>query len=405
MTSPTSRRASEWRSRAIGATATVLGRVVPRRPPPAPGSVRRLVVVKPASLGDVILASPAVATLRAAFPGAKLSLATGRWSLPAARGIPGIDEVIDLGTFGTPGRFGPRDLPAAVRTLKGGDHDLAIVLDRSPLVAAAPWLAGIPHRAGIDSDGRGFAHGVRVAWTRRRHEADLYLDVARAVAGQSGIPAGAVPRLAFEPGAEATAEADVMWRGSGLDRDAGRVVVIHPGGGVNPGMSLDAKRWPADRFAAVARHLAALGMRIAIVGHASDAAATTATLAGLTDVPVVDLTGRAGFGALAALIGRADGYLGNDSVPLHLAVAMGTPAVGLYGPTDPRVYGPYAPPGGTYATRGIGIVAPGACSQVRPFRPGPIDACPGCRCIDAITPSDVVDAVRRVVAEGRAAVA
>ncbi|NDG99141.1 MAG: hypothetical protein EBY11_14540, partial [Proteobacteria bacterium] len=96
---------------------------------------------------------------------------------------------------------------------------------------------------------------------------------------------------------------------------------------------------------------------------------------------------------LAALIGRADAYLGNDSVPLHLAVAMGTPAVAIYGPTDPRVYGPWGPEGGTYAGKGIAIVDPGACSQGRAFRPGPLDACPGCRCIDRVDTSTVTNAV------------
>jgi ADP-heptose:LPS heptosyltransferase len=390
-----------WRSKVIGATSMALGLAVPRHAAPGVASVRRVVVVKPASLGDVILASPAVATLRLAFPRAHVSLAVGRWSLPAAHGIPGPDAVLDLGNFGTPGRFGPRDLPAAVRVIRRGKYDLAVVLDRSPLVAVAPLLAGVPWRVGIDSAGRGFAHGIRVPWAWRCHEADLYLQVAQAATSRArASDALPVPALAFEPGAEARAAADAYWHEVGLDGASSPVVVVHPGGGSNPGTTMNAKRWAPDRFGAVARALVGAGNRVVLVGDRNDAT-TVAAVMGSIDAPMVNLSGRPTLATLAALIGRADAYLGNDSVPLHLAVAMGTPAVALYGPTDPRVYGPYAPKGGPYSGRGIGLVSPDACSQRRPFRPGPIEACAGCRCIDLVEPTDVVRAVSGLTAMRR----
>jgi ADP-heptose:LPS heptosyltransferase len=343
------------------------------------------------------MASAAVAVIRTAFPGAHLSLAVGSWSIPAAQGIPDVDNVIDLGNFGTPGRFDVRDVPAAVRAFRRGRYDLAIVLDRSPLVAAAVLLAGITWRVGIDSAGRGFAHGIRVPWIGRCHEVDLYLAVARAAsAGAISPHALPKPALAFNPGPVARAAAAVHWRDAGLDAPGVPVVVVHPGGGANPGMTLNAKRWPADRFGVVVRVLAGEGKRVVVVGDQGDAA-VVAEVKEAAGTPVVDLSGRLDFATLAAIIERADAYLGNDSVPLHLAVATGTPAVALYGPTDPHTYGPYAPLGGTYAGRGIAIVSPSACSQVRAFRAGPIEACPGCRCIDAIATSDVVQAVTNVI--------
>ncbi len=399
-----------WRTRVITLLARTLGAAIPVRLAPDPASIHRLIVIKPASLGDVILAGPAVATLRRAFPNAHLTLATGQWSLPASRGIPGVDAIQDLGIFGTPGRFGIRDLPGAVARFRAGRHDLAIVLDRSPLVAIAPLLAGIPHRAGIDSAGRGFAHTIRIPWARRIHEADLYQSVAHAVTRQSaGAPTASEARLEFQPTPDATAIADQLWIASGLgDRAADAshiapVVIVHPGGASNPGMTLAAKRWPAERFATVIRTLIARGVRVVLVGHPSDAQTvadvrravepSVDTPAPLPGTGVIDLSGDADLATLAALIGRADAFLGNDSVPLHLAVAMGTPAVAVYGPTDPRVYGPWAPAAGLYAGKGIGIVDPGACSQARTFRPGPLDACLGCRCIDRIDATTVTNAV------------
>ncbi|MSQ43717.1 MAG: lipopolysaccharide heptosyltransferase family protein [Chloroflexi bacterium] len=397
------------RTRVITLLARALSSGIPTRSAPDPASIRRLIIIKPASLGDVILSSPAIATLRRAFPKAHLTLATGQWSLPAARGIPGVDAIQDLGTFGTPGRFGIRDLPGAVARFRAGRHDLAIVLDRSTLVAVAPLLAGIPHRAGIDSAGRGFAHTIRIPWVIRIHEADLYQSVAHAATSRSAVATDpGEARLEFRPTTDAKAIADRLWSVSGLtDRadatHAAPIVVVHPGGASNPGMTLAAKRWPADRFATVIRALIARGIRVVLVGHTSDARIVAdvrhalepsgASPPALPGTPIFDLSGDADLATLAALIGRADAYLGNDSVPLHLAVAMGTPAVAVYGPTDPRVYGPWAPVGGTYAGKGIGIVDPGACSQVRAFRPGPVDACPGCRCIDRIDATTVTNAV------------
>jgi ADP-heptose:LPS heptosyltransferase len=385
----------------ISAGSRLAVTVVPVHGAPPASVIRRLIVIKPASLGDVILATPAISVLRDAFPTAHLSLAVGQWSLPAARGVLGVDEVVDLGTFGTPGRFGVRDLPEAVRVVRHGSYDLAVVLDRSPLVAVAALIAAVPWRAGIDSAGRGFAHGIRVPWVRRCHEADLYLRVASeaTVTARNNEPIPP-PKLAFEPGPVARAEADALWEASGLGAPGGPVVVIHPGGGANPGMTLNAKRWPAGRFGDVARSLVHFGCRVALVGDRTDSA-VVAAVSESAGVPLADLSGRPDLATLAAIIGRADAYLGNDSVPVHLAVAMGTPAVALYGPTDPHAYGPYAPTDGPYAGRGIAIVSPDACSQRRTFRPGPIEACDGCRCVDLIAPSDALRAVVGLLEAGR----
>src|SRR5262249_55321360 len=94
--------------------------------------------------------------------------------------------------------------------------------------------------------------------------------------------------------------------------------------------------------------------------------------------PSVDLVGQTTIGHLAALLRHSHLYIGNDSLPLHLAVAVGTPVVGMFGPTDPAINGPYN-------AVGVGLVHEDACSQRRPFVPGPLTACPGCRCIELIS--------------------
>jgi ADP-heptose:LPS heptosyltransferase len=94
--------------------------------------------------------------------------------------------------------------------------------------------------------------------------------------------------------------------------------------------------------------------------------------------PSVDLVGQTSIGQLAALLQQSHLYVGNDSAPLHLAAAVGTPVVGIFGPTDPAINGPYN-------AAGAGLVHEDACSQRRTFVPGPLTACPNCRCVELVS--------------------
>jgi ADP-heptose:LPS heptosyltransferase len=95
---------------------------------------------------------------------------------------------------------------------------------------------------------------------------------------------------------------------------------------------------------------------------------------------------------LAALLERSHLYVGNDSAPLHLAAAVGTPVLGIFGPTDPAIYGPYK-------AQGALLVHADACSQRRKFAPGPVTACAHCRCIDLIAVDDALEAAKQTFAE------
>lgn len=361
------------RSPLVSFSGRVLGALFSRRQPPEPSSVRRLLVIKPAALGDVLFATPAIEALRRGYPQAQLTLAVGRWAKEIAEGNPDVDELLDCGKFGTPGRYGWRDVRAFASVVGPRRFDLAVVLDRSPRVAVAPWLAGIPHRAGIDSSGRGFALTVRVPWDRPRHEAELMLDVVRAL----GVTVPEHPALKYVPSAEHARVASRILEEWSLATHF-PVVVVHPGGASNPGMHLPAKRWPAVRFAALADRLVEeTNARVIVVGHGADAPLARQMRLAMKQ-PSIDLVGQTSLGQLAALLQRSHLYVGNDSAPLHLATAVGTPVIGIYGPTDPAINGPYN-------AIGSGLVHEAACSQRRPFVPGPIAACPNCRCIELVT--------------------
>ncbi len=233
------------------------------------------------------------------------------------------------------GRFDAAVYARVLRRVRAGRFDAALVLDRTPLLTALPLLAGIPVRAGIDSAGRGFPLNVRVPWDAVEHEATLFLRVGAAL----GVPtAGA--RLRFVPGAEDEARAAALWAQAGLDGLP--AVALFPGGGHNPGMALDAKRWPAARYAALADALyQEHGLAVVLTGAGDDRAVTAAVRRSMR-VPAVDLAGRTTIGVLGALLRRCALYVGNDTGPTHLAAAVGVPVVAIFGPTDPAVYAPYS---------------------------------------------------------------
>lgn len=301
-----------------------------QRRPPIPSDPRRILVVKPCCLGDVLMTTPVLAALRQRFPHAAINYAVGRHAMPAIAGHPDVAGLVDCGPGA--GR-GWRSLLSLARRVRAGRYDICLVLERSPLFATLPFLAGVKARAGIDSAGRGFALNIRVPWDESLHEADLYLSVAAALGCDT-----ADRHLRFEPGPDARAAVDRLWREHGLH---GPVVAIAPGGGTNPGMDLPEKRWLPERFAALADRLAEEeGASIAIVGGPLDRAACDAVRASMRAASV-DLCGHGTFEELGSLLSRCALFVGNDSGPTHLAAAVDCPVVAIFGPTDVGLYGPY----------------------------------------------------------------
>src|SRR5215813_12436510 len=143
---------------------------------------QRIVILKPCCIGDVIFTTPLLSALRRAYPNATIDWIVGSSAIAALRDRPDLNHVIDSGPLANPASR-PASLLRLVRQLRAGKYDLAVVPDRSPLPGMAVLLAGIPRRAGLDSGGRGFAYTVKARTDPNvvRHEAEIYLDLARAL--------------------------------------------------------------------------------------------------------------------------------------------------------------------------------------------------------------------------------
>lgn len=351
---------------------------LPLKPP------KRIVVLRRCCLGDVLMTTPLLRALDQAYPDASITYAVGRWSAAALANNPHLDRTLLL-----PDRPMFQDWVRIIGRLRRERFELAFLPERSPLVHLAAWLAGIPRRAGIDSAHRGFALTDPVPTRGVRHETDLALDLARALA----LP-GHARRLIYRPGATSRKQVTKLLQTHTVSSP---LFVVHPGGGVNPGVTMDSKRWRPERFAAVTdalldRH----GGSALLVGGPSDREAVAATEAAMRHA-AINLCAALDLDALAALCLRATLYLGNDAGTTHLAEACGAPTVVVFGPTDPAMYGPVD-------DIGEAVWDPVACGPA--VRRGDLTRTANARaedrCIDCVTVEQVMQAAERVLARAAA---
>jgi ADP-heptose:LPS heptosyltransferase len=332
-------------------------------------------------LGDLLMATPALAALRAARPAARLEVLASPWGAPALRGNPHVDAVrLFPATWyeaARAGSAGPAVWLEALVDLRGRPWDLGADLRGDPRVIALLALAGARRRvghAGLGLEGLldAAVEPLPALDHRRRN-----LEVVRLL-GASARDAPDRPVYRVE---EARVE-EMSRRLAGLPRP---LVVVAPG------TNRRRHSWGAGGFAAAAEGLrAGAGAGLVLAGRQEDRWATAAVAARL-DPPALDLTGETDLPGLAALLRCADLLLANDSGGVHLAVAVGCPVVALFGPTSPDLSFPYP------AAAGRALAGPTGCR-----RPCFRRDCPESHGYEAITPAEVVRAGSELL-EGRGA--
>ncbi len=270
----------------------------------------RLLVRAPNWIGDVVLSLPAVRDLRRSFPGARLSVLARPWVAELYRAVPEVDEIVPS-----------RGHLADARALRGR-FDAAVLLPNSFATALVARLAGIPERWGYATDGRALllSRSCRVpAAVRGRSQVYYY----RAMLEGLGLATVGPPNATLACPEAWAAEAAALLGDDG------------PWIGVNPGAAYGgAKRWLPERFAAAADLVARrIGAKVAIVGGAAERAIGEAVASELQS-PSRLLTGETTLAGLVGVLARLRLLLTNDSGPMHLAAALGTPLVAVFGPTD-----------------------------------------------------------------------
>jgi heptosyltransferase II len=326
---------------------------------------QNILVIRYSALGDVVLATSVLEPLRARFPKARIEWVTDALYAPLLEGLPEIAEVHRLG----------REGPNAALSLAGrlrGRFDVVVDLQnkiRSTLVAraAAPLRTAFKRRTAARAILSLFGSDPPLV---RAHATRLY---AEALA-PFGVTAPGPLKVNLSAQARALA-ADAL---QGVEA---------PAVAIAPGARWSTKRWPAERFAAVADALAAEGVSIVLCGGPGDRDAFAAFRASTRAKVAADLSFLP-IDALAAAIARVQLLVACDSGPVHLASAVGTPVLALFGPTSATRWGP--PPPGRALSLGL---------KCQPCSNHGGDYCPEGhhRCLADLAPEAVLSAAREML--------
>jgi lipopolysaccharide heptosyltransferase II len=305
-------------------------------------SADRILLIRPDHLGDLLFTTPAIRLLREAFPQAHVTYLVGPWSKAVIENNPLINEIA-LCPFPGFTRQKKRSIfePYVIlfrhaKRLRQESFNLAIVLRFDHWWGALlAYLAGIPRRVGYDvAEVRPFLTDV-VPYSFGRHEVEQNLALVERVSSFE-FRVSSWP-LEFNLTAENEEFAEGYLAGHDVG-DGDLLVGIHPGAGA------PVKLWRNEGWAQVADALAQrYGAKVILTGSAKESPLCRAIADEMTTQPVV-AAGETSLGGLAAIMARCQLALGVDSGPLHLAVAVGTPTVHLFGPVDSRAFGPWGNP-------------------------------------------------------------
>ena len=298
-----------------------------------PASPRRILLLRLERIGDLLMALPAIADVRALAPGASIDLVVGSWNSRLAEAMRPVSSVKTLdaawlaregGGLGVPG------LLRAARAWRREHYDLAINFEpdvRSNLLLAA---SGAEWTTGYRSGGGGPLLDAALDYDVGSHTTDNARRLVQATFERTP-PGPADGSLVLPPSAIAAAT-------ERLAGSRGLLVGLHASGG------RAIKQWEPARFAEVARRLVAdADATIVLTGGPGDRAIVDEVKATLPPDRVIDVAGAIDLLELAAILQRLDLLLTGDTGPMHLAAAVGTPVVAVFGPSDPARYAPRGP--------------------------------------------------------------
>ena len=289
-------------------------------------------------IGDAVMSVPALRELRRIFPDAWITLHTRTWADGLFCDADFLDEIVTY----DPAKWRIRDVLDNSQFLKKDDYDLAIILPNSFESAMTSFLSRIPRRIGYNKDLRGLLLTDPVAvpeWKARRHEVFYYLnlvsEIEKRIIGSDTV-GQTVPDISLDVSPERRNAAAKMLADL-ADGTSGPIIALGVGS-----TNSRAKRWPANYYAQLANKLSTeLNAAIVLIGSADDGevAAEVATKSG---VNTIDLSGKTTIAEAVALLAELDVLVANDMGLAHIAPAVGTQTVVIFGPTDPTTTRPYS---------------------------------------------------------------
>jgi ADP-heptose:LPS heptosyltransferase len=299
-----------------------------------------VLVVAGGGLVETLQASPLLRSLHAGLPDARLTLACPPGAATMASHLPGVSDVLPLDVLGTGGERAGAFLRGALALRRRRFHAAAVCA--GPVGALLVYVAGIPLRVGL---AEGMSRLLLTGAVTRLPGENRTAAWVR-LAQELGVDAR-LHQPTFDPGPAARRVAEERLVGGGLEDGSRLLVAMVPGNGFAdplPGVPARAMSWEPERYAHLCNQLTHRhGAGIVLLGTESDRAMADAVLLDV-ESPVLDLCGELGtLDEVAAVLERCDLLICGDSPLLHLAAAVGTPSVGLFGPTEGRERAPYGP--------------------------------------------------------------
>ncbi len=340
-----------------------------------PQGVRRILIRGTNWIGDAVLTLAALSAVRNSYPGARIFILVKPWVADIFRLCPLVDEIIVYESPGIHEGIGGKLRLAG--QLRSYEFDMAILLQNAFEAALLARLAGIPVRAGYNTDARGLllTHAVPMRRELKKiHQAEYYLQMVQAL-GCGGPEKGPFLRLT----AEDEKKAETLLRTFGL-QEQDLIIGMAPGATYGP-----AKKWRPARFGALAEKLAVeFGAQTLLFGSAGDRE-TAKEVQRCSRYPLIDLAGGTDLRTAVALMARCRLFISNDSGLMHVAGALNLPTIALFGSTNPVATAPIG-------ERNIIVYHGVECS------PCLRETCPtDFRCLDGVTTEEVFDIAKGVL--------
>ena len=274
---------------------------------------QKILLIRLSSLGDVVLTTPAIRAVRTHFPDAYIAMLVAKQSADVLRESPHLNEIITFDRLAKDKDTG--EMLRIIRHLRERKFTLAIDLQRKFRTEILMYFSGAAERVG-----KGGLCTVRVQEQRNKHATAHYFDMLHAV----GIPAEDQRLELFLAESERAAAAR-RFDTTGVTDTALKV-------GLFPGAGWKLREWMPERFAAIGDRLVAHFNANVLVFGGQKETELVQTVVGLMNAPAMPFAGNLQIRELAACIEQCDLFLTNDTGPMHIAAAVGTPTVSLFGP-------------------------------------------------------------------------
>ncbi len=290
------------------------------------------ILIRPSNwVGDVVMNIPAIEAIREHFPESTISVAARSWVIPLLENHPAVNQVLPI-KKSSDHLSRVFEIIRVARQIRGQEFDLAILLQNAFEAAFLTYLAGIDLRVGYNTDWRGFllSHSViRDDKVLSLHQVEYYLYLLRAM----GWDAKSRDPRVFVADRDRKAIQSVL-AAEGIGRDHA-LVGLSPGAVFGP-----AKRWPAERFAAIGDWASQRwGAKTVVMGSEGDQDICTEVNKRMKHGSL-NLCARTTLGEVMALIERCQYFVTNDSGLMHIGAALHVPMVAVFGSTDPMSTGP-----------------------------------------------------------------